>query len=145
MNALASISRNPRPWVYAIAGAFIAANAVALYMEFFWLALAPIVIMLVATALLRLDRLLLFIEDVALGVGYRALDRAFKARLGHGPKNSILAFRLNGVRADLLSSDPDLPIADLALRWGFWHMGDFARTYRAEFGELPSETRFTAR
>ena len=40
----------------------------------------------------------------ALGVGYRRLDRLFKRHLGHGPKDSILACRLHGVRAELRSS-----------------------------------------
>jgi AraC family ethanolamine operon transcriptional activator len=31
-------------------------------------------------------------------------------------------------------------IADVANRWGFWHMGQFAADYRRQFGELPSET-----
>ena len=34
--------------------------------------------------------------------------------------------------------------ANVAHRWGFWHMGQFARDYRRLFGELPSETRDTA-
>jgi AraC family ethanolamine operon transcriptional activator len=35
---------------------------------------------------------------------------------------------------------PESRVADIAIRWGFWHMGQFARDYRAMFGELPSET-----
>jgi AraC-like DNA-binding protein len=27
-----------------------------------------------------------------------------------------------------------------ALRWGFWHFGEFSRAYKKCFGELPSET-----
>jgi hypothetical protein len=27
-----------------------------------------------------------------------------------------------------------------ALRWGFWHFGDFSRAYKDCFGELPSDT-----
>ena len=76
----------------------------------------------------------------ALGVGYRKLDRAFNMHLGHGPKDTILACRLNGVRADLKSGDPATNVSDIANAWGFWHLGDFARIYRREFGELPSES-----
>ncbi len=75
-----------------------------------------------------------------LGIGYRTLDRAFKQRMGHGPKSSILAFRLNGVRNELKSSDPSDLVSDIANTWGFWHLGDFSRIYRREFGELPGET-----
>lgn len=32
-----------------------------------------------------------------------------------------------------------------ALAFGFWHLGDFARSYRAEFGETPSQTVARAR
>lgn len=32
-----------------------------------------------------------------------------------------------------------------ALAFGFWHLGDFARSYRAEFGETPSQTVAHAR
>jgi transcriptional regulator GlxA family with amidase domain len=28
---------------------------------------------------------------------------------------------------------------DVANAWGFWHMGQFARNYKRQFGELPSE------
>ena len=31
-------------------------------------------------------------------------------------------------------------VTDIANNWGFWHLGDFARNYRREFDELPSET-----
>jgi hypothetical protein len=27
-----------------------------------------------------------------------------------------------------------------ALRWGFWHFGEFSRAYKECFGELPSDT-----
>jgi AraC-like DNA-binding protein len=27
-----------------------------------------------------------------------------------------------------------------ALKWGFWHFGDFSRAYRNCFGELPSDS-----
>lgn len=51
------------------------------------------------------------------------------------------AFRLNGVRKILRKIDPDaIVIADVANRWGFWHMGQFAQDYSKLVGELPSET-----
>ena len=31
-------------------------------------------------------------------------------------------------------------VAEVASRWGFWHMGQLAADYRQLFGELPSET-----
>ena len=41
---------------------------------------------------------------------------------------------------------PDDPhtVADIAARWGFWHMGHFSQDYKALFGETPTQTRQTA-
>jgi len=77
----------------------------------------------------------------AVGVSWRTLDRAFKESLGTSPKRCILGVRLQGVRRDLLETDPQVGIADIANRWGYWHMGDFAMNYRRQFGELPRTTR----
>jgi transcriptional regulator GlxA family with amidase domain len=32
-------------------------------------------------------------------------------------------------------------VADIAMSWGFWHLGRFSATYRSMFAELPSTTR----
>jgi AraC family ethanolamine operon transcriptional activator len=73
-------------------------------------------------------------------VSWRTMDRAFRERFGMGPKAYLKRRRLVGVRADLLSQLRDGRIVDIANRWDFWHMGQFARDYRALFDELPSET-----
>jgi AraC family ethanolamine operon transcriptional activator len=31
-------------------------------------------------------------------------------------------------------------IKAVALAFGFWHLSDFSRSYRDQFGEMPSET-----
>jgi transcriptional regulator GlxA family with amidase domain len=49
--------------------------------------------------------------------------------------------RLQGVRRDLSASDPEKTnLADLALRWGFFHYGRFAHYYRERYGERPQDT-----
>ncbi len=71
----------------------------------------------------------------------RTLRNAFIEHVGLPPKTYIQALRLEEVRNALL--DPESlrhPIADVANRWGFWHMGQFAADYRSRFGELPSIT-----
>jgi transcriptional regulator GlxA family with amidase domain len=74
-------------------------------------------------------------------VSERVLHYAFKERFGISPKRYLQAFRLDSVRAELRSADPSVAkISDVANRWGFWHMGQFAADYRRQFGELPSET-----
>ena len=82
------------------------------------------------------------IKDIcqASGASYRTLNRAFLDRFGVTPKQYLQAVRLSGVRKDLRRMGPDSAITDTANNWGFWHMGQFARDYRRQFGELPSET-----
>lgn len=70
----------------------------------------------------------------------RTLEYAFREHLGLSPRAYLAAVRLDGVRSELLPSDPPVRIADVANRWGFWHLGQFAADYRRQFGELPSET-----
>lgn len=75
------------------------------------------------------------------GASERLLRYAFLERFGISPKAYLTAVRLNGVRRDLHKADPSATkIIEVAGRWGFWHMGQFAAEYRRLFGELPSET-----
>jgi len=74
------------------------------------------------------------------GVALRTLNRAFREHFGVGPKAYLIRQRLSDVRAELLAAPPGTVIADVANSRGFWHMGQFARDYRALFSELPSET-----
>jgi AraC-like DNA-binding protein len=75
---------------------------------------------------------------VLAGTSWRTLDRAFKLRFAVGPKTYYRNLRLTRARLDLLSRGPEVAVADVANRWGFWHMGQFARDYRRLFGQLPS-------
>jgi AraC family ethanolamine operon transcriptional activator len=71
----------------------------------------------------------------------RTLHYAFRERFGLAPAHYMKARRLNGARDDLSrAQEPHTKIADIANKWGFWHMGQFARDYRAWFRELPSAT-----
>jgi len=74
------------------------------------------------------------------GVSERTLRRGFRERFGVSPKQYLQAQRLVGVRRQLRTAGPETTITDIANRWGFWHMGQFAADYRRQFGELPSET-----
>lgn len=74
------------------------------------------------------------------GVALRTLNRAFRERFGIGPKAYLLRRRLSSVRDELLRAPADVLVTDVANRWGFWHMGQFAKDYKTTFGELPSET-----
>jgi AraC-like DNA-binding protein len=77
----------------------------------------------------------------AAGVSERALRKGFVERYTLPPAGFLKAFRLNGARKDLRRlASPELRITDIANKWGFRHLGQFAGDYRAWFGELPSQT-----
>ena len=87
------------------------------------------------------------IQDLCIGshTSWSTLGRAFKDEFGISPKDYILGSRLKHVRAMLRKPGQDTTVRDAATRWGFQHLSQFAKYYRAMFGELPSETLATAR
>ena len=70
----------------------------------------------------------------------RTLEYAFKSHYGVSPSHYLKLCRLNSARAALRASAPRTEIGRIANRFGFWHMGHFARAYQQLFGELPSQT-----
>lgn len=84
----------------------------------------------------------------ALNVSRRTLQYSFQAVLSINPVAWLRAMRLNNVRRSLkvARGTPGATVADIAARWGFWHLSAFAADYKLMFGELPSQTlRQTAR
>ena len=76
----------------------------------------------------------------AAGVTARALQRGFKDEVGVAPATFVRSVRLDRVHADLLESAGLISVTDIAMRWGFFHLGRFAQQYHERFGVLPSET-----
>src|SRR4029453_1890337 len=76
----------------------------------------------------------------AAGVGVRALTRGFEKRVGVSPMRYLLHCRLDRVRTDLLDAGSRASVTEIALRWGFGTLGDFAARYRERFGELPRQS-----
>jgi AraC family ethanolamine operon transcriptional activator len=77
----------------------------------------------------------------AAGVSERTLQYAFKEVMGMTPVAYLTRFRLHRVRQALrAATHGSTTVTTEALKWGFWHFGDFSRAYKACFGELPSET-----
>jgi AraC family ethanolamine operon transcriptional activator len=71
----------------------------------------------------------------------RGVEVLFQDSLGIGPTAFIRHQRLHGVRRELLEARQEHGLVkELALKWGFWHMGHFSRNYRQLFGESPSVT-----
>lgn len=86
------------------------------------------------------------VEDVsnALGMSPRGVEVLFRNSLGIGPSAYIRHQRLHGVRRTLLAEAPKPGvIKEVALKWGFWHMGHFSKHYRSLFGECPTQTLVT--
>ncbi|HDH02798.1 MAG TPA: helix-turn-helix domain-containing protein [Actinobacteria bacterium] len=77
----------------------------------------------------------------ASGVSWRTLNYAFREKFGVTAERYLKVLRLDGVRREMRWAGPNETISDIANRWGFWHMGQFAADYRTHFGELPSATR----
>jgi len=76
----------------------------------------------------------------AAGVTIRTLHSAMTAVKGMSLQKFVLLNRLWAVRAALVRASPEDLIKTIALDHGFWHLGRFSRTYRAFFGESPSDT-----
>jgi AraC-like DNA-binding protein len=88
------------------------------------------------------DEIPLAVSDLCdrIGTSSSTLNRVFVSEYGVSPKSYIRFRCLSAVRDALACSPPETMVADVANRWGFWHMGQFAADYRAMFGELPSNT-----
>ncbi len=80
------------------------------------------------------------IADIA-GVSIRTLSRAFMKQHGVGPITFLRQRRFEAAYRDLLGSKAeDTSVTDVAMRYGFAHLGKFAVVYRRLFGESPSHT-----
>lgn len=78
--------------------------------------------------------------DVArqIGVSVRTLHDAVQRYRGMSLHRYLRLRRLWLVRRRLLTGTHS--VKDCALAFGFWHLSDFSRSYRMQFGETPSET-----
>jgi AraC-like DNA-binding protein len=75
------------------------------------------------------------------GVSASALFRGFRKYRGIGPIGFAKQVRLDRAREDLLSGDRRTSsVTDIALKWGFSHLSNFAADYARRFGETPSKT-----
>ena len=75
------------------------------------------------------------------GVSIRSLSRAFEKKYGLGPMAFLRQRRLDACYARLLGSDRDATtVTEVAMSYGFWHVGKFAIAYKKAFGESPSES-----
>jgi AraC-like DNA-binding protein len=82
------------------------------------------------------------IADVAgaSGIAGRTLFKHFRDFHGMSPMQHLRNSRFDKVREALVRADPEQSVTEIAMNWGFTHMGRFAVEYRQRFGESPSES-----
>jgi AraC family ethanolamine operon transcriptional activator len=80
-----------------------------------------------------------------LGTAERTLYLGFRECFGMSPMAYLKGLRLAAVHRDLRRSRAATTVTEVATRWGFFQFGEFAAAYRAQFGELPSQTLRVAR
>jgi transcriptional regulator GlxA family with amidase domain len=73
------------------------------------------------------------------GVAGRTLLKHFHDFKGVSPMRHVRNLRLERVRIELLAGGART-VSEVALNWGFPHLGRFSIEYRRRFGESPSAT-----
>ncbi|QIB33715.1 helix-turn-helix domain-containing protein [Ancylobacter pratisalsi] len=77
----------------------------------------------------------------SIGVSERALQYAFREYVGMSPVAYLRLCRLNRVRAALLAASPEeTTVTQVAMQFGFLHLGRFAGDYKRLFEQAPSAT-----
>lgn len=77
----------------------------------------------------------------ACGVSRRTVQAAFQSERGVGPMQWLRQERLQAVRDALTGGREARPsVTEVALRFGFSHLGEFSKAYRSAFGETPTAT-----
>jgi len=75
------------------------------------------------------------------GVHARTLTNGFKKHYNISPFAYLKHKRLEAARQDFVDATPKTTsVTDIAIKWGFSHLGRFAQEYFNVFHELPSET-----
>lgn len=74
------------------------------------------------------------------GISIRTLYNYFAKYFSSTPKLYIKEEKLKKLRSDLVSNSRFRSVTEVALEYGFMHLGRFSSEYKKMFGELPSET-----
>ena len=76
----------------------------------------------------------------ASNISYPTLYRAFIEYKDTTPMQFVRLKRLEAVNKELIAAVPSqVKITDVAMKYGFWHLGQFSAAYKKAFGEKPSE------
>jgi AraC-like DNA-binding protein len=74
------------------------------------------------------------------GVAERTLRKHFRAFMGVSPVEYWRRFYLGAAREELLKGSNGGSVTEVAMRFGFNHLGRFSEQYHRAFGEKPSTT-----
>ena len=75
------------------------------------------------------------------GISIKSLQNAFHSLYGLTPNQFSRLLKLNLVHHELMQANPrQISVSRVAQKWGFGHMGRFAKYYMELFGENPSAT-----
>jgi len=74
------------------------------------------------------------------GTSPRSLSRMCRLQYGASPMQMLRELRLDKIRHDLVRPTADTNVSEIAMRWGYMHLGRFAAAYRERFGEAPHQT-----
>ncbi|GGE56338.1 MAG TPA: AraC family transcriptional regulator [Paenalcaligenes hominis] len=77
-------------------------------------------------------------------ISVRSLHAGFQQYCGISPMQYLRQIRLERVRHELCQPGSD-SVTQIALRWGFMHLGRFSAEYKRRFGESPSQTQHRVR
>ncbi|WP_025858016.1 helix-turn-helix domain-containing protein [Pseudomonas sp. CHM02] len=78
--------------------------------------------------------------EAAAGVSRFKLFDAFRKYFALSPMAYLKKYRLGVVRQEILEHGSTRTISEIALGWGFTHLGRFSAEYRRLFDESPSQT-----
>lgn len=76
----------------------------------------------------------------ASGSSVRSLCAAFKDQYGQSPMAYVRELRMEQAHTELMEAAPGTRVTDIALRWGFTHLGRFCTRYRERYGRTPLQT-----
>ena len=77
----------------------------------------------------------------ASNISYPTLYRAFIKYNNTTPMQFVRQRRLEAVHKELMAAVPSqATVTEVAMKYGFWHLGQFSVAYKKAFGEKPSET-----
>jgi AraC family ethanolamine operon transcriptional activator len=75
------------------------------------------------------------------GISRRVLELSFKKYIGQSPKQYSNHQRLRHCHEELRKISPrQKSVKQVAIGWGFWHMGQFGQDYKQLFGQTPGTT-----